>query len=91
MMYFITYDVADTKRLSKVAKTLKNFGLRVQYSFFQCEMEKEQLEDVKNALLAVINKKEDSLRIYPVCEDCLRKVSSIGNGAVFVPQSYQIL
>ena len=90
-MYFISYDISSPKRLVKVAKTLENFGLRVQYSFFECEMEKEHLEILKEYLLEIINPKEDSLRIYPLCEDCLSETSSIGKGSLFKPLSFQIL
>ena len=91
MMYFISYDVASPKRLVKVAKTLENFGVRIQYSFFECEMEKSRLEELKRRLLELIDKKEDSLRIYPLCDDCLKQTSSIGEGNIFVPQTFQIL
>ena len=91
MMYFICYDIANPKRLRKVAKTLENFGLRIQYSFFQCEMEKSQMELVRNELLKIMHKKEDSLRIYPLCEDCLHNTTSIGSGSIFLPQTFQIL
>ena len=33
MMYFISYDIADPKRLKAVAKMLENYGLRIQKSF----------------------------------------------------------
>lgn len=91
MMYFISYDVASPKRLVKVAKTLENFGVRIQYSFFECEMEKSRLEELKRRLLELIDQKEDSLRIYPLCDDCLKQTSSIGEGNIFVPQTFQIL
>lgn len=91
MMYFVCYDISDRKRLAKVAKTLENFGLRVQYSFFQCEMETEQIKELENRLLKIIDKKKDSLRIYPLCGDCLKKSFSIGEGALFVPKTYEIL
>ena len=91
MMYFISYDIANPKRLVKVAKTLENFGLRVQYSFFECEMEKEQLNNLKRALLDIINLKEDSLRIYPLCEDCLNETATVGKGSIFVTQTFTVL
>ena len=45
MIYFISYDVSNPKRLNKVAKTLENFGIRIQFSFFECEMEKELISN----------------------------------------------
>lgn len=91
MVYFISYDIANPKRLVKVAKTLENFGIRIQYSFFECEMEKEKCNILRDELLKLMNLKEDSLRIYPLCEDCLRKTSNLGEGNIFIPQNYQIL
>jgi CRISPR-associated protein Cas2 len=90
-MYFISYDIANPKRLVKVSKTLENFGIRVQYSFFECEMEKNRCEQLRDRLLELIDIKKDSLRIYPLCEDCLRKTFSLGEGNIFVPQNFQIL
>ena len=91
MIYFISYDVAEPKRLHKIAKTLENFGIRIQFSFFECEMEKEQLEELKSALLKILNKKEDSLRIYPLCQDCAAKTESLGKGDIFIPKTFEIL
>lgn len=91
MVYFISYDIANSKRLSRVSRLLQNFGIRIQYSFFECEMEKSQLEVLKEALLKIINKKQDSIRIYPICEDCIRETSTLGEGDIFVPKNFLIL
>ena len=91
MTYFISYDVCEPKRLCKVAKVLENFGIRVQYFFFECEMDKTILNDLRDKLLSVLNLKMDSLRIYPLCEDCLKKTQSIGNGDIYIPKNYLIL
>lgn len=91
MIYFISYDIANQKRLRRVAKTLENFGIRIQFSFFECEMQKEQLEDLRNRILEIMDKKEDSLLIYPLCQDCVLKTTSLGKGSIFIPQTYQIL
>ena len=91
MIYFISYDVSNAKRLNKVAKTLENFGIRIQFSFFECEMEKEQLEKLKASLLEILDKKEDSLLIYPLCEDCVSKTTSLGEGNIFIQKTFEIL
>lgn len=74
-----------------MAKLLENFGLRIQYSFFECEIEKEMMEKLRDELLELLNLREDSLRIYPLCEDCLKHTSTLGEGNIFVPQDFQIL
>lgn len=91
MIYFIAYDIADPKRLSKVSKVLQNFGIRVQYSFFQCEIDISMLKNLKEKLLSIIDNKKDSLHIYPLCEDCLGNVETIGTGNIVVTPNYQIL
>lgn len=91
MIYFISYDIANPKRLVKVAKTLENFGIRIQFSFFECEMQKEQLEDLRSRILEIMDKKEDSLLIYPLCQDCASKTTAVGKGNIFIPQTFQIL
>ena len=71
MIYFISYDVSNPKRLNKVAKTLENFGIRIQFSFFFFFLEKEQLEELKASLLELLDKNQDSLLIYSLCDVCV--------------------
>ena len=91
MIFMICYDVTDPKRLNKTAKTLERFGLRIQKSFFQCEMERELLDSLIKKLLRIINEKGDSLFIYPLCEDCSRKAITDGTGEIIKLQSFEIL
>ena len=69
MLVLVSYDVATTtsagrKRLTKVSKTCSGFGVRVQYSVFECEVDPAQWERLRTRLLAVINPNQDSLRFY---------------------------
>jgi len=46
--YIVAYDIRDPKRLRKVHKTCKGFGVHLQYSVFECDLtpaEKVQFED----------------------------------------------
>jgi CRISPR-associated protein Cas2 len=85
------YDIRNPKRLRNVAKTLENFGIRIQYSFFQCEISKEQVEKLKKALLTKIDTKQDKLFIYPLCEKCSRKVKTDGKGKILKISSFEII
>ena len=65
MMVLVTYDVstvesAGARRLQKIAKVCKNFGIRVQKSVFECEIDPAQWESLKSQLLGLIEKKQDS-------------------------------
>lgn len=54
-------------------------------------MQREQLDDLKHRVLEIMNKKEDSFLIYPLCEDCTAKAKSLGKGNIFIPATFQIL
>ena len=56
-IYFVSYDISSNKLRSKIEKTLKNYGFRVQYSIFQCIAGKDQIIKISNAL-------ENVLKIY---------------------------
>lgn len=65
----ITYDVETVtkegeKRLRRVLKTCKNFGQRVQDSVFECCLSDSQIEDAREQLLAIMDLKKDSLKMY---------------------------
>ena len=73
MIILISYDVStETKegrnRLRRVAKTCLNYGQRVQYSVFECQVDTMKLAKLKSQLLTIINKDQDSLRIYRIIE-----------------------
>lgn len=69
MLILISYDIstetaAGRKRLRHVAKICQNFGQRVQFSVFECEIDHAQWQQVRSQLLAEIDLQEDSLRLY---------------------------
>ncbi|MCM8760084.1 MAG: CRISPR-associated endonuclease Cas2 [Candidatus Omnitrophica bacterium] len=82
MFIVISYDIADDKRRNKVAKTLENYGTRVQYSVFECILEKEKLVELQNTLNKIIENEKDSIRFYQLCESCLKKVEISGIGEI---------
>jgi CRISPR-associated protein Cas2 len=91
MMYLFVYDIADTRRRLRISKVLEQFGLRVQKSFFQCDITSEIAESIKSALCAEIDKKQDSLFIYPVCSGCLDGTKLIGMGNLLSDTRFEIL
>lgn len=86
MMVLVTYDVstetsAGRRRLSKIAKACKDYGLRAQKSIFECEIDPAQWVKLKSKLLNIINSKEDSLRFYYLGSNWERKVEHHGVNA----------
>ena len=50
MFVIISYDITDDKRRSRIFKALKNFGQWMQYSVFECDLEKMQFLKLKDRL-----------------------------------------
>lgn len=66
MLILIGYDIASPKRLQKVAKTCEDFGLRVQYSFFECHLETAGFDLLWNRLLDLIDPDQDRIVAYRI-------------------------
>jgi CRISPR-associated protein Cas2 len=67
MLTIISYDIVDDRRRARLAKALKDFGVRVQYSVFECRLEVSQLEILDRRVRRVVDDSKDSVRIYRVC------------------------
>ena len=91
MNYLFCYDIADTRKRKKISTELEQVGLRIQKSVFQCDVPAEKAEEIKTALLTLIDKKEDSLFFCPICDACLEKVRIIGDKTMLQTASFEIL
>lgn len=88
----VCYDITDAKRLRKVSKVLMNYGIRIQKSFFQCEISKDSIKKIIKELLNVIDTSKDRLSVYPLCDSCLRNnVIADGTGEVIKIETFEIL
>ena len=59
--YLVSYDISDPKRLRKVAHTLEGFGVRLQYSVFECSLDELRLAKLKAELQPLLNHDEDQV------------------------------
>ncbi|TVR49020.1 MAG: CRISPR-associated endonuclease Cas2 [Puniceicoccaceae bacterium] len=78
MLVIIAYDITDPKRLKKVADCCKDFGLRVQYSVFECRLESDRLAELWRRLCALADPEEDKLIAYPIHGGDVRKIKIYG-------------
>ncbi|NJN47575.1 MAG: CRISPR-associated endonuclease Cas2 [Candidatus Competibacteraceae bacterium] len=67
MLIVICYDVSDDKRRLRVSDELENFGVRVQYSVFECHLDEAQFDDLHERLTGLIDDTVDKLRFYRLC------------------------
>ena len=83
MLVVVSYDVSTVepegrKRLRRVAKTCKDYGQRVQFSVFECDVDPAQWTRLKQQLIDEINPEEDSLRFYFLGANWKRRVEQFG-------------
>ncbi len=90
MFYIVSYDISDDKKRNKVAKTLLDFGTRVQYSVFECILDDKLLEKMTSKLGKVVSD-QDSIRIYALCARCEGVVKVFGSGKVTKDENVFIL
>jgi CRISPR-associated protein Cas2 len=91
MFYIISYDIPDDQRRTKIAKTLLDFGDRVQYSVFEAKLDKKLLDKLTRKLAEIIKESEDSIRIYPLCAACETGISVLGQGKIMKEEDVYIL
>jgi CRISPR-associated protein Cas2 len=76
----VTYDIPDDRRRLRLAHALKDFGVRVQYSVFECHLEPADLDRLRKRLEKLAEPAEDSVRLYRFCQDCGTKQEIYGQG-----------
>jgi CRISPR-associated protein Cas2 len=83
MMVLVSYDVSTEsaggkRRLRRVARACLDYGQRVQYSVFECEVDPAQWTALKNRLVKEIDANHDSLRFYHLGANWRRRVEHVG-------------
>jgi len=91
MYVMISYDIVDDKTRNKVMKLLKDYGTKVQYSVFECDISEEQFKEIKQKIEELINKEEDKVRYYPICKACLKRVVISGWGEIREDEGFEVI
>ncbi len=78
-MYVISYDIELDKIRNKVAKTLENYGKRVQYSVFECDIKELQFKSLYSELAQIMSGEvEGNIRFYSLCKTCKGNIAILG-------------
>lgn len=67
---YVCYDIAQQRRLRRVAKASVQAGVRVQKSVFECSLTPDALRALRQRLAALIVPDEDRLLYQPLCAQC---------------------
>ena len=79
--YLVSYDICQPKRLRRVAKAMEGFGVRLQYSVFECALDPMRLAQCKAALHEEIDYHEDQVlfvSLGPAANDASLCIEAMG-------------
>ena len=74
----VAYDISHPRRLARVAAVCEDFGIRVQYSLFECRLEPPEFERLWARLLREMEPSEDRIVAYPLDARCARETRTAG-------------
>jgi CRISPR-associated protein Cas2 len=69
----VVYDISNDKRRTRLHDTLLNFGTPVQYSVFECLLDREGVRKMQKAVRRVIRPTKDQVRFYYLCAACVAR------------------
>jgi CRISPR-associated protein Cas2 len=84
MLVVVSYDVDTTdapgrRRLRRIARVRQDYGQRVQFSVFECEVAPADWVKLRAKLLDEMDRAKDSLRFYFLGADGKRRIEHAGN------------
>ncbi len=80
MRIVVSYDISNDKRRRKVVKILEGTGFRMQYSVFECDLDRKQLATLKKRLKPYVEEQTtDSIRFYPLSKWSEERIEVFGN------------
>ena len=74
----LAYDISDPKRLARVARVCEDFGVRVQYSVFECRLEETEFTDFWLRLLEEIRVDQDRIVACKIDARCSKETMTAG-------------
>ena len=91
-MMIVAYDIANPRRLQKVAKIMKDYGVRVQKSIFEVHVDSIRFQQMRNRAEMIMDLHADGVKYFPLCPKCADTLVALGIGAEQYPiGEYQIL
>jgi CRISPR-associated protein Cas2 len=79
MLYLVAYDIRDPRRLRMVAKICLDYGIRVEYSVFECDLSEDFFQQFWGDLWRTIDPEEDAILAYRICGSCVQRIKSMGS------------
>jgi CRISPR-associated protein Cas2 len=74
--WLVCYDIADPRRLARVWRAVREFGVPLQYSVFWARLDGTELNAALRAVATRIDARADDVRFYPLPENV--QITGIG-------------
>lgn len=84
----VSYDISNDKRRTKAAKTLEDFGARVQYSVFECRLLPAEFNKLRKRLQPFVRESQDTIRFYFIGAEDVGRIQVMGAGKVTEEKSF---
>ncbi|MGQ9630259.1 MAG: CRISPR-associated endonuclease Cas2 [bacterium] len=88
MRVSVVYDIKNTRRRNRVFKLLKDYGEWMELSAFECDISPKDFLNLQDGLYRLINRDEDKLIIYHLCDGCYEKTERVGVKALLEEEAY---
>lgn len=80
MLTWVVYDITDNKKRESVVRICKGYGLyRVQKSAFLGNLNRNELDSIALECEEIIDEDTDSVYVFPMCDECFKRIKLIGN------------
>lgn len=76
--FLIAYDICDPQRLRRVCKTMEEYGERLQYSVFICDLSRSELLHARATVENQMKLSEDSVVIVDLGDTDTARFTFIG-------------
>lgn len=90
-MYVLVYDIVNDRRRTRLHNYLKNFGTAVQRSVFEFDLGTKEVDKMMLQVQELIDAEEDTVRLYSVCEECIRRARILGKGRLSLDPDFYIV
>lgn len=77
-LWMAAYDIADPKRLRRVAKACEDTGRRIQQSVFLCHTASTGRARLRERVKTIMHPASDRLFLLPICRRCRDQIEQHG-------------
>jgi CRISPR-associated protein Cas2 len=76
--WVVAYDSPCDKRRRKLATLLEGYGVRVQFSVFECQLRPETVEKLRRRIERLIKPDQDRVRLWPLSARSCARIVNLG-------------